>query len=110
MQLCLTEAREAYNAEEVPVGALVVAPDGEPIARAHNLTVQMNSPIAHAEILAITEAARVLENFRLVGCTLYVTQGALHHVRGRHNRGTYQTAGFRLFRFRSAVRSVLSSM
>ena len=74
MQLCLTEAREAYTAEEVPVGALVVAPDGEPIARAHNLTVQMNSPVAHAEILAIMEAAKVLDNFRLVGCTLYVTK------------------------------------
>ena len=74
MQLCLTEAREAYNAEEVPVGALVVAPDGEPIARAHNLTVHMNSPVAHAEILALVEAARVLDNFRLVGCTLYVTK------------------------------------
>jgi tRNA(adenine34) deaminase len=74
MELCLTEAREAYTAEEVPVGALVVAPDGEPIARAHNLTVQMNSPVAHAEILAIMEAARILENFRLVGCTLYVTK------------------------------------
>jgi tRNA(adenine34) deaminase len=74
MKLCLTEAQEAYDAEEVPVGALVVAPDGEPIARAHNLTVRTNSPTAHAEILAITEAARVLENFRLIGCTLYVTK------------------------------------
>ena len=58
MQLCLAEAREAYNADEVPVAALVVAPDGEPIARAHNLTLQMNSPVAHAEILAIMEAAK----------------------------------------------------
>ena len=74
MQLCLAEAMDAFTAEEVPVGALVVAPNGEPIARAHNLTVQTNSPVAHAEILAITEAARVLENFRLVGCTLYVTK------------------------------------
>ena len=74
MQLCLTEARAAYDADEVPVGALVVGPDGEPIARAHNLTVQMSSPVAHAEILAIMEAAKVLDNFRLVGCTLYVTK------------------------------------
>ena len=74
MQLCLDEALEAYNSEEVPVGALIVAPDGKPIARAHNLTMQMNSPIAHAEILAITEAAKVLDNFRLTGCTLYVTK------------------------------------
>jgi tRNA(adenine34) deaminase len=74
MQLCLDEAQEAYNAEEVPVGALIVAPDGVPIARTHNLTVQMNSPVAHAEILAITEAAKALGNFRLTGCTLYVTK------------------------------------
>lgn len=74
MEICLAEAREAYAAEEVPVGALVVAPNGEPIARAHNLTVQMSSPVAHAEILAIMEAAKIVENFRLVGCTLYVTK------------------------------------
>jgi tRNA(adenine34) deaminase len=74
MQLSLDEARKAYDAEEVPVGALVIAPDGEPIAKAHNLTVQMGSPIAHAEILAIMEAANVLNNFRLIGCTLYVTK------------------------------------
>jgi tRNA(adenine34) deaminase len=74
MHLCLDEARAAYRAEEVPVGALIVGPDGEPIARAHNLTVQMNSPVAHAEILAIGEAARIIKNFRLIGCTLYVTK------------------------------------
>ena len=73
MQLCLEEARAAYRAEEVPVGAIIVSPDGEPLARAHNLTVQMSSPLAHAEILVIEEAAKVLENFRLIGCTLYVT-------------------------------------
>ena len=74
MQLSLDEARKAYDAEEVPVGALVIAPDGEPIAKAHNLTVRMGSPVAHAEILAIMEAANVLNNFRLIGCTLYVTK------------------------------------
>ncbi len=74
MQVCLDEALEAYNAEEVPVGALVVSPEGEPIARAHNLTVRMNSPVAHAEVLALTEAARALHNFRLTGCTLYVSK------------------------------------
>jgi tRNA(adenine34) deaminase len=74
MRICLDEALEAYNTDEVPVGALIVAPDGETIARAHNLTVQTNSPIAHAEVLAITQAAEVLHNFRLIGCTLYVTK------------------------------------
>ena len=74
MRLCLSEARKAYIAEEVPVGALVVAPGGELISRAHNLSVHMNSPVAHAEILAIMEAAKALSNFRLVACTLYVTK------------------------------------
>ena len=74
MQLCLDEAEGAYAADEVPVGALVVSPDGETIARTHNLTLQNKSPVAHAEVLAIMEAARVMQNFRLVGCTLYVTK------------------------------------
>jgi tRNA(adenine34) deaminase len=74
MQLCLDEASEAYDNDEVPVGAVILAPDGKPIARAHNLTVRKNSPIAHAEMLAIKEAAKVLHNFRLTGCTLYVTK------------------------------------
>jgi tRNA(adenine34) deaminase len=74
MELCLTEARGAYAAEEVPVGALVVSPEGKLIARTHNLTMHMKSPVAHAEVLAIMEAAKVVENFRLVGCTLYVTK------------------------------------
>ena len=74
MSVCLDEARAAYRAQEVPVGAMIVSPDGEPIARTHNLTIRMNSPVAHAEILAIEEAAKVLGNYRLVGCTLYVTK------------------------------------
>jgi tRNA(adenine34) deaminase len=74
MEICLAEAGEAYRANEVPVGAVIVGPDGGLVARAHNLTLKMNSPIGHAEILAIAEAAKALKNFRLVGCTLYVTK------------------------------------
>ncbi len=74
MEVCLESAREAYALEEVPVGALIVGPNGEPIARAHNRTIETNSPLAHAELLVIAEASQTLENFRLVGCTLYVTK------------------------------------
>ena len=74
MQMCLAEAEEAYRADEVPVGALILTSDGHPVAKAHNLTVHMTSPVGHAEVLAITAAAKALKNFRLVGCTLYVTK------------------------------------
>ena len=73
MQVCLDEAGKAFDEGEVPVGAAVVSPEGEIIAKTHNLTIHANSPTAHAEILAINEAAAVLGNYRLVDCSLYVT-------------------------------------
>jgi tRNA(adenine34) deaminase len=73
MEMCLHEAEKAFDEGEVPVGALVVSPEGSVIAKAHNLTITRNSPTAHAEILALNEASRVMGNYRLVGCSLYVT-------------------------------------
>jgi tRNA(adenine34) deaminase len=73
MQTCLEEAEKAFDEGEVPVGAAVISPDGEILAKAHNLTIHANSPTAHAEILAINEAARAMGNYRLTGCSLYVT-------------------------------------
>ncbi len=72
MELALAEARLAEAAGEVPVGALVVR-DGEVLARAHNRTIELNDPTAHAEMLAIREAARERASERLEGCDLYVT-------------------------------------
>ncbi len=72
MVLALDEARAASAHGEVPVGALVVH-DGEVIARAHNLREGLQDPSAHAELLALREAARKLGRWRLTGCTLYVT-------------------------------------
>ena len=72
MRLALEEAGAAFREGEVPVGA-VVAKDGRPVARAHNLREQTGDPTAHAELLAIREAARALGARRLTGCTLYVT-------------------------------------
>ncbi|WP_212763700.1 nucleoside deaminase, partial [Escherichia coli] len=58
---------------EVPVGAVVVGPEGQIVARAGNRTLELRDPTAHAEMLAIREACRVLDSERLVGCDLYVT-------------------------------------
>lgn len=72
MQQALEEARQAFSMGEIPVGA-VVEKDGRIVARAHNLRETTGDPTAHAEVLAIREAARVLGSRRLSGCTLYVT-------------------------------------
>lgn len=72
MKEALKEARKAYEAKEVPVGAVVVA-NRQIIARAHNQTELLNDVTAHAEILAITSAANYLGSKYLQDCTLYVT-------------------------------------
>ena len=72
MREALSEARKAFDESEIPVGA-VMARGGEIIARAHNLREQTGDPTAHAEVLAIREAARAMGGRRLSDCTLYVT-------------------------------------
>ncbi|ARJ51107.1 tRNA adenosine(34) deaminase TadA [Staphylococcus lutrae] len=72
MSIALEEARQAAQKGEVPIGAIVVK-DGEIIARAHNLREIDQQPTAHAEHIAIEQAAKVLGTWRLEGCTLYVT-------------------------------------
>lgn len=73
MQLAFNQAIDAWAADEVPVGA-VIAYGGEPIAQAHNQVVTLTDPTAHAEILAITQAATAIGDWRLNACTLYVTK------------------------------------
>jgi len=73
MRAALREAEKAAEEGEVPVGAVVVGPSGEIIARAHNRQVLGNDPTAHAEILALRKAAKKLSNYRLPGCRLVVT-------------------------------------
>ncbi|OZB19625.1 MAG: tRNA-specific adenosine deaminase [Rhodobacterales bacterium 34-62-10] len=73
MSLALEEARAAALRGEVPVGAVLVGPQGQVLARAGNRTRELNDPTAHAEMLVIREAARVLGSERLTGCDLYVT-------------------------------------
>lgn len=72
MRVALEEARRAEAEEEVPVGA-VVALGREILARAGNRSLKHSDPTAHAEILALRQAAQRLKNYRLSGCTLYVT-------------------------------------
>ncbi len=72
MREALKEAQKAFDAEEVPVGAVIVA-NNRIIARAHNLTERLTDVTAHAEMQAITSAANALGGKYLVDCTLYVT-------------------------------------
>lgn len=73
MTRALELARRAYDLGEIPVGAIVIAPDGSVIGEGWNLREHLQSPTAHAEILAIEQAAKALGSWRLSGCTLYVT-------------------------------------
>ncbi|MBO7587606.1 MAG: nucleoside deaminase [Bacteroidales bacterium] len=72
MKMALAEAREALDADEVPVGAVIVLND-RIIARGHNLTETLRDVTAHAEMIAITAASSALGAKYLKGCTLYVT-------------------------------------
>ena len=87
MQAALDEARLAGEAGEVPIGAVVVC-DSEIIARGQNRVLREVDPTAHAEIVAMRAATAVVANYRLLGCTLYVTlepcamcAGAMVHAR-----------------------------
>ncbi len=72
MQEALKEAVRAFECDEVPVGAVIVHKNTI-IARAHNQIVTLKDPTAHAEMIAITQAADYLKNERLINCTLYAT-------------------------------------
>ncbi|MDB9741516.1 tRNA adenosine(34) deaminase TadA [Akkermansiaceae bacterium] len=87
MQQALREARKAYAATEVPIGAVIVK-DGQIIARGHNQVELLKDATAHAEMLALGAAMQGLDSWRLEGCTLYVTKepcpmcaGAIVHCR-----------------------------
>ena len=72
MREALKEAVKAFDSDEVPVGA-IIAHKGAIIARAHNQIKTLKDPTAHAEIIAITQAANFLQNERLTGCVMYST-------------------------------------
>ena len=72
MQLALQQAEAAASIDEVPVGAIIVHA-GRVIGAAHNQRIQLRDPTAHAEMLAITQAAEAIGDWRLEDCALYVT-------------------------------------
>ena len=89
MKFALCEAQRGFDEDEVPVGAVVVE-HGRVVARAHNRSIHLNDPTAHAEVLALRRAAKKLGNYRLNDCALYVTiepcamcAGAIVHARLR---------------------------
>jgi len=73
MRLALAEADAALPSDDVPVGAVVVGPDGEVLGRGHNVREAEGDPTGHAEVRALQAAARVVGEWRLDGCTLVVT-------------------------------------
>ena len=72
MEMALVEARKAEAIGEVPIGAVIVK-DGEIIASGYNKRETLKNPLAHAEMIAINKASEVLDSWRLLDCTLYVT-------------------------------------
>ncbi len=87
MAMALAQAKLAWEAGEVPVGAVVVK-DGIVIAQGYNQPISSHDPTAHAEIMALRAASQLLGNYRLPGCELYVTlepcvmcAGAMMHAR-----------------------------
>lgn len=87
MGLALEQAKLAWQAGEVPVGAVLVK-DGQLIAAGFNQPISIHDPSAHAEVVALRAAAALLQNYRLPGCELYVTlepcmmcAGAMMHAR-----------------------------
>ena len=88
MQLAVREAEKAGQKDEVPIGAVVVAPGGKILAMSHNQVISLDDPTAHAEILALRAACRKIGNYRLLNTALYVTvepclmcMGAILHAR-----------------------------
>ena len=88
MNLAIVEAKKAAENDEIPIGAVLVAENGELLSAAQNQTIARNDPTAHAEILALREAAHKIGNYRLLNTTLYVTvepcpmcMGAIIHAR-----------------------------
>ncbi len=88
IRLALEEAKKAGQIGEVPIGAVLVAENGEVLSAAYNRTIELADPTAHAEVLALRQASSKICNYRLLNTTLYVTvepcimcMGAIVHAR-----------------------------
>ena len=73
MNLAIDQATKAIEIDEVPIGAVLIDKAGQVIVQTHNFKESTNNPCGHAEVLALIEAAKKLDNWRLSGTTLYVT-------------------------------------
>ena len=90
MDIALEEAKKAGQIGEVPIGAIIITENGDIVAAAYNRTIEQVDPTAHAEILALRQAALSANNYRLLNTSLYVTiepclmcMGAIVHARVR---------------------------
>lgn len=101
MKLAIGEAKKAGQNGEVPIGAILVAQNGDVLSSAYNMTISLCDPSAHAEILALREAGNKIRNYRLLNTILYVTvepcimcMGAIIHSRIKSVAfGTYDPKG-----------------
>lgn len=101
MRLAVEEAGIAYSCGEVPVGAVLVAGQGDIVSKSHNKRESLHDPTAHAEVIALREGAKISEGWRLNNATLYVTKepcimcaGAMVNARlGRLVYGCYDSKG-----------------
>lgn len=91
MELALIEAKKAFKADEVPVGAVLVDEKGIILSSDYNRPIHLNDPTAHAEMLVIRNAGQKIQNYRFLNTTLYVTvepcimcMGAIIHARVNH--------------------------
>jgi len=122
MQIALNEAKEAYEKEEIPIGAIIVA-NGRIIAKSHNLTEYLNDVTAHAEMQAITSASHAIGGKYLKNCTMYLTvepcqmcAGALYWsqisrivIGARDNKRGFENMGGRLHPKTEVVYGVLET-
>lgn len=122
MQIALNEAKEAYEKEEIPIGAVIVA-NGRIIAKSHNLTEYLNDVTAHAEMQAITSASHAIGGKYLKNCTMYLTvepcqmcAGALYWsqisrivIGARDNKRGFENMGGRLHPKTEVVYGILET-
>ena len=96
MNFAIIEALKAFEAKEVPVGAVIVK-DNQILGRGHNRIEALNDPTAHAEIIAITSATNTIKNWRLTNCKLYVTKEPCLMCAGAIVNSRIQFVGFGMY-------------
>lgn len=110
MQEALKEAKKGWLGGEVPVGALLIGQSNEILARDHNRCVSRNDPTAHAEILVIRQAAKLLENYRLNGTSMVVTIEPCPMCMGAIINARLDTLAFGAFDLKSGAAGSIHSL